>query len=341
MIKKSFTLISFVIVLIIILVISNVFFVSLFSFKEENKITASYNILFGNLSNDVLKYKDSVSKALIKFGLDSKYLPVILAIIQQESGGRDDIYPDIMQASEGAFNTRYSKAPNSIDDPEYSIECGVQEFKAALELTNGDVDFALQTYNFGQGFYHYAVDKGGYNQNNVNDFADMMAVKMGWRDYGDRKYVEHVMRYVNISKNNPGSELGDYNFKLLMQEALKHEGKRYNMIPVAPLGADGTPITFDCSSLVQYCYAKALGIQLPRTAQAQYDFCGEVNTVGVEDAKPGDLVFWTRTYNTTDFITHVAIYCGDYTIYEAGDPIGYSRLNVNSDKFVGFRRVYK
>lgn len=37
-----------------------------------------------------------------------------------------------MQAAEGSFNTRYPHEPNGIQDPEYSIECGVQELKAAL-----------------------------------------------------------------------------------------------------------------------------------------------------------------------------------------------------------------
>ena len=40
---------------------------------------------------------------------------------------------DVMQAAEGGFNTRYPHVPNGITDPEYSIECGVQELKYALD----------------------------------------------------------------------------------------------------------------------------------------------------------------------------------------------------------------
>ena len=47
----------------------------------------------------------------------------------QESGGRG---LDPMQAAEGSFNTKYPHEPNGIKDPEYSIQCGVQELKAAL-----------------------------------------------------------------------------------------------------------------------------------------------------------------------------------------------------------------
>lgn len=37
-----------------------------------------------------------------------------------------------MQSSEGSFNTRYPREPNGITDPEYSIQCGVQELKSCL-----------------------------------------------------------------------------------------------------------------------------------------------------------------------------------------------------------------
>ena len=56
-------------------------------------------------------------------------MELIKAVMMQESGGRG---LDPMQAAEGSFNTRYPHEPNGIQDPEYSIECGVQELKAAL-----------------------------------------------------------------------------------------------------------------------------------------------------------------------------------------------------------------
>lgn len=71
----------------------------------------------------------------------------------QESGGRGS---DPMQAAEGSFNKKYPHEPNGIKDSEYSIECGVQELKAAL--TSAEVEspidmerikLALQGYNFG------------------------------------------------------------------------------------------------------------------------------------------------------------------------------------------------
>ena len=52
--------------------------------------------------------------------------------------------------------------------------------------------------------------------------------------------------------------------QIIMDEALKYEGFPY------VFGGSSPSTSFDCSGLVQWCYAKA-SIQLPRTAQAQYD----------------------------------------------------------------------
>lgn len=67
------------------------------------------------------------------------------------------------QAAEGSFNTRYPHEPNGIQDPEYSIECGVQELKAALISAEVEspidmerIKLALQGYNFGNGYISWA-----------------------------------------------------------------------------------------------------------------------------------------------------------------------------------------
>jgi cell wall-associated NlpC family hydrolase len=74
------------------------------------------------------------------------------------------------------------------------------------------------------------------------------------------------------------------------------------------LGGNGLSRTdgIDCSALVQKVYT-AIGIVLPRTAQQQYDAVAKVQA---KDAHPGDLLFFTNTYDSADFITHVGIYEG-------------------------------
>ena len=118
----------------------------------------------------------------------------------QESGGRG---LDPMQAAEGSFNTRYPHEPNGIKDPEYSIQCGVQELKAAL--TSAEVEspidmehikLALQGYNFGKGYISWAKTKyGGYSYANAVEFSTQQAQRLGWDSYGDTQYPAHVLRY--------------------------------------------------------------------------------------------------------------------------------------------------
>ena len=108
-----------------------------------------------------------------------------------------------MQAAEGSFNTRYPHEPNGIKDPEYSIQCGVQELKAAL--TSAEVEspidmehikLALQGYNFGNGYISWAKSKyGGYSYANAVEFSTQQAQRLGWDSYGDTQYPAHVLRY--------------------------------------------------------------------------------------------------------------------------------------------------
>ena len=71
-------------------------------------------------------------------------------------------------------------------------------------------------------------------------------------------------------------------------------------------GAD--PATgVDCSGLVQWVY-RQVGIDLPRTAQEQFDATARVPR---DQLQPGDMVFFASTYASSDWITHVGIYVGN------------------------------
>ena len=80
------------------------------------------------VSAEVEAYTPLIQKYAKQYGIP-EYVELIKAVMMQESGGRGS---DPMQAAEGSFNKRYPHEPNGIKDPEYSIECGVQELKAAL-----------------------------------------------------------------------------------------------------------------------------------------------------------------------------------------------------------------
>jgi cell wall-associated NlpC family hydrolase len=62
----------------------------------------------------------------------------------------------------------------------------------------------------------------------------------------------------------------------------------------------------DCSALMQIVF-RSVGINLPRTAQQQYDATQRVAQASLQ---PGDLLFFTNTYDAGTFITHVGLYLG-------------------------------
>ncbi|MEY8238328.1 lysozyme family protein [Lachnospiraceae bacterium 66-29] len=151
------------------------------------------------VSAEVEAYTPLIQKYAKRYGIP-EYVELIKAVMMQESGGKGS---DPMQAAEGSFNKKYPHEPNGIKDPEYSIECGVQELKAALvsaEVENPidmeRIKLALQGYNFGNGYISWAkTNYGGYSYANAVEFSAMQAQRLGWEKYGDTQYPAHVLRY--------------------------------------------------------------------------------------------------------------------------------------------------
>ena len=159
----------------------------------------SDNTSYTPVSAEVEAYTPLIQKYAKQYGIP-EYVELIKAVMMQESGGKGS---DPMQAAEGSFNKKYPHEPNGIKDPEYSIECGVQELKAALvsaEVENPidmeRIKLALQGYNFGNGYISWAkTNYGGYSYANAVEFSAMQAKRLGWEKYGDTQYPAHVLRY--------------------------------------------------------------------------------------------------------------------------------------------------
>lgn len=166
--------------------------------SKKNKIKPT-EVSIGSHKKVIEAYEPIIQKYAKEYGIP-EYVELIKAVMMQESGGRG---LDPMQAAEGSFNTKYPHEPNGIKDPEYSIQCGVQELKAAL--TSAEVEspidmehikLALQGYNFGNGYISWAKTKyGGYSYANAVEFSTQQAQRLGWDSYGDTQYPAHVLRY--------------------------------------------------------------------------------------------------------------------------------------------------
>lgn len=156
-----------------------------------------------SLSDEVIVYEDTIRKYAKEYDIED-YVSLLQAIMMQESGGKGN---DPMQASESGYNTKYSRVPNGITDPEYSIEVGTHTFsdwlKKAKVKDSSDTEriyLALQGYNYGSGYIEWAIRNfGGYSKYNAQQFSDNKKQELNVSGYGDPSYVDHVMRYVGIT----------------------------------------------------------------------------------------------------------------------------------------------
>ena len=156
------------------------------------------------VSAEVEAYTPIIQIYANQYGIP-EYTELIKAVMMQESGGQGT---DPMQCSESGYNTRYPQAPNSITDPEYSIEVGVHTLADVLNMAGVEspidldhISLALQGYNFGPGYISWALaNYGGYTELNAMEFSNMMAAQYGWAGYGDKAYVSHVLRYYPVGR---------------------------------------------------------------------------------------------------------------------------------------------
>lgn len=156
-----------------------------------------------SLSQEVLAYTATIQRYASQYGI-SDYVASIQAIMMQESGGRGT---DPMQVSECPYNTRYANSPGAIQDPDYSIQVGIQYYADCVEQAGCEspadisrLQLSWQGYNYGNGYIGWALTNyGGYSLENAMEFSQQQAASHGWSGYGDPEYVPHVQRYYSGS----------------------------------------------------------------------------------------------------------------------------------------------
>ncbi len=131
----------------------------------------------------------------------------------------------------------------------------------------------------------------------------------------------------------PPDAYDDASVQALMEEAAKYLGFPYVW------GGSSPSTSFDCSGFVCWTFTNSGVHNLPRTtAQGIYDQC---TPVSASDAKAGDIIFFTGTYNSAGAVSHVGIYCGNGTMIHCGDPISYASINSSywQSHFYAFGRL--
>lgn len=170
-----------------------------------------------NLPEAVLRWKEKVTKEAVKNEIPEA-VPYLLGIIMVESGGNSEKYPDIMQCSESQ-----GRPPNSITDPDESIEVGVKYF---ADMWKGyreyDVLNIVQAYNFGGGFLshsgkNYSLESAiQFSKNQANGrivtYTNPVAIGLGYNyryAYGNMFYSQIVKQYISSTSSSNNSSGGN------------------------------------------------------------------------------------------------------------------------------------
>ena len=142
--------------------------------------------------------------------------------------------------------------------------------------------------------------------------------------YGNRSYLFDIAGIPTESTGGasyeiPEEALTDEQFARMIQEAEKYLGMAY-------VWGGASPETgFDCSGFVSWVINNS-GNGWDVGRQTAEGLRGSCMAVSPSEAKPGDLIFFQGTYNTSG-ASHVGIYAGNGMMIHAGNPIKYSNIN--------------
>ena len=151
--------------------------------------------------------------------------------------------------------------------------------------------------------------------------------------FADSAYVNRYYHTEYEKYEIPPEALADEQFAAVIAEAEKYLGFPYVW------GGSSPATSFDCSGFVSYVYNNCglhwdfgrLGAEGLRSVSAY---------VSPANAKPGDLIFFEKTYNTSG-ASHVGIYVGNNMMLHCGDPIQYTSIDTSywRSHFLQFGRL--
>lgn len=213
---------------------------------------------------------------------------------------QDFKFNDIKQGLDTLFNSQYHLTVTAVTEQRTDEDGNAKEYKILNVtltnegMTNSLTDEQRELYNI------YLASKGNRDYLFANDI------------YANETDAP--------SYTIPGEALTDATFRRLITEAEKYLGYPY-------VWGGSTPATsFDCSGFVCWVFSNSGVYPLSRTtAQGIYNQCARVSP---QDAKPGDIIFFKGTYNTSE-ISHVGIYVGNGMMIHAGNPIKYASVNTD------------
>lgn len=207
---------------------------------------------FSELADEVEAYRNMVAQYAKDNGIE-EYTDNLLCIIQVSTNGKGT---DVMNAGEFSFNTKFPKKRGMITEPEYSIECGVKEFKELISLagvsSNTDSEKLLvvyQSYHLNRGYIDFA--NGTYTPDNAKSYCE----KNSLGEHFNYNFAEQVSFYLASLKGN-----GEFIYPLSAYHSVSSPyGYRYSPITgeyQLHTGTDfpapqGTPVLASMAGIVE------------------------------------------------------------------------------------------
>lgn len=203
------------------------------------------------------------------------------------------------------------------------------EYEVEVEYEYYILNVTLRNYGLGN-----VIRSSGLNADQLERY-EVLLETLGNRSYlfgedvssapgGGGEYTDYDI---------PGEALTDTAFANMIREAEKYLGYPYVW------GGSSPSTSFDCSGFVSWVINNcgngwSVGRQ---TANGLKNLC---DIIPPSEAKPGDLIFFQGTYNTSG-ASHVGIYVGNGMMIHCGDPISYASIQTNywQQHFYCFGRI--
>jgi len=263
---------------------------------------------------------------------DIEHDPYVLISILSALHEAEFTLDEIQSTLQMLFDKQYILTTEEIVEVRYRTETRVGSY-TVTDPETGATSTEYYTYEVEVPYNYYImnVTLKNFNLSHVpvyimsQDQLSMYATYMSV--VGNREDLFPSSEYVDKYITDPPDEyevnsayLSDATFATLIEEAEKYLNYPYVW------GGSNPSTSFDCSGFVSYVLTNSGLVNTGRLgAQGLYNVCTPVSRA---NAQPGDLVFFTGTYDTPG-VSHVGIYVGDGVMLHCGDPIQYSSINTS------------
>lgn len=245
-----------------------------------------------------------------------------------ESYTREQVQDTLTELFEGQYEltidevveTRTRIETREVEYSETDPETGETDTWTETEEYEVEYDYYILNVTLTNHGLGHVISEAGLTEDQMSRYAVLL------QTYGNRKELFGDSPYAIITQevlhyDIPGEALTDERFRKMITEAEKYLGYPYVW------GGASPSTSFDCSGFVSWVINHCgNGWSYGRlTAEGLRQVCAIIPR---SEAKPGDLIFFQGTYNTSG-ASHVGIYVGDGMMIHCGNPIQYASMETS------------